>query len=78
MKKVEEHCYCDICGKEVAKSYQTLAYRTRSDYYTNVKYSSLRIEQVSIDLCEECALKATNIHSIGVFSSKYEIRKGEK
>lgn len=75
MKKVIEMCTCDICGKEGAKTYKTLAYRTFDGTDGMSFYSEPKFEEVKLDICDECAIKITNLHSIGVCCERFEIMK---
>lgn len=48
-------CICDICGAENALSYKTLVF---SKYHADSRLTPIQTE---IDLCDNCACKATNI-----------------
>lgn len=73
-KKTVEYCMCDVCGKEGAKSYKALAYRTFDGNDGREIYKEPRFATVSIDLCQECASKVTALHDIGVCCEQYEIK----
>lgn len=73
-RKTVENCMCDICGKEGAKSYRAIAYRTFGSTDITIRYEKPKFENISIDLCDECASKVTALHSIGVYGEKYEIK----
>ena len=72
-KKVVEYCMCDICGKEGAKSYDALAYRTYSATDFTERYDPPRFESVHIDLCDECACKVTALLVTGLYAEEYKI-----
>ena len=66
-------CLCDICGKEDAKTYHVLTYRTFDSTDGQSRYNPPQLRVESIDLCYDCAIKSTNIHSVGVQCDEYEI-----
>ncbi len=72
-----EKTVCDICGADNAKTYRIPTYRTFDSCDGRSSFPpSLCIENV--DLCDKCALDATNIHSVGVMCYKYEIKEKKK
>lgn len=73
MRKTITICTCDICGKENAKEYKTITYRTFDSTDGRSYYNPPRIEEETLDLCDECAIKATNIHSVGVQCEEYKL-----
>lgn len=67
-----EKTVCDICGADKAKSYSIPTYRTFDSCDGRSSFPpALSVENV--DLCDKCALEATNIHSVGVMEYKYKI-----
>lgn len=70
-KKTITICTCDICKRENAKNYKTIAYRTFDDTDGKSLYNPPIIESISIDLCDECARRAAVIHSVGVCCESY-------
>lgn len=73
-------CQCDICGAENAKTYTMPTYRTFDSCDGKTFFKEPQLTLNKIDLCDKCALKATNIHEIGVMEQKYVInpQKGGK
>ena len=62
---------CDICGKDGAIPIRTLVYiDTPLSFITK----EFRFAEQTLDLCEDCLVKATNIHAISVSRRKYEIK----
>ena len=63
MIEVKKICYCDLCGKEGAKTYKTLAkFHSEQNEGRMVKpYFTL----TSIELCEECLEKAVILNGEG-------------
>lgn len=57
---------CDICGKEGARPIETLVYKT-------FVYKAPAFTIESLDLCKDCMLKATNVHSVGAMCHEYRI-----
>lgn len=64
-------CYCDICGKEGAKSYRTIGYRTFDGNDGRTRIDPPDIESIRLDLCYECARRAAVIHCVGVCTEKF-------
>ena len=79
MTETITRCFCDICHKEGAKTYHTLTYRTFDSTDGRRCYNPPQLREERIDLCDDCARKATNIHSIGVQCEDFEIcQKGQE
>ena len=76
-RKTIEYCMCDICGKEGAKSYSALAYRTFEENDDRTICKKPVFFTVDIDLCKECASKVTALHDIGLCREQYEIKPVE-
>lgn len=72
--KIVKICTCDICGKENAKTYHTIVYRTFDAEDGHTIYNPPRIEETKVDLCNDCALKATNLHSVGICAEEFELK----
>lgn len=64
---------CDICGKEGARPAKMLVYRTFDAEDGWLLYETPTFTTESLDLCEDCMLKATNVHSVGVKCRKFKI-----
>ena len=73
MKEVITRCLCDICKKEGAKTYHVLTYRTFDSTDGRSWYNPAKVCEEEMDLCDDCARKATNIHSIGVQCGEYKL-----
>lgn len=69
-----EKTVCDICGADNAKSYTIPAYSTFDSQDGRHIYPEPCLVVETLDLCEKCALEATNIHSIGVCCKQYELK----
>lgn len=67
-------CFCDICGKEGAKAYNTITYRTFDSTDGRSHFYPPQVRQEIIDLCDECAVKSTNIQNVGVQCDEYKIK----
>lgn len=64
---------CDCCGKEgQTEKLTAIAYRTNS-FSDGAAFDKPLVVATTLDLCEDCALKATNLHSVGVMSDEYRI-----
>lgn len=75
MKRTITEIKCDICGKDaVYEEMPLIAHRTYDSTDGQGRYKSPLICTEKADLCEECAIKATNVHSIGVQCMKLEIK----
>ena len=62
---------CDICGKDGATPIRTLVYiDTPLSFITK----EFQFAEQTLDLCEDCLAKATNIHVTSVSRRKYEIK----
>ena len=70
----ETKCYCDICKTEGARTYSVLTYRTFDSTDGRFCYNKPQFYVENLDLCDKCAIKSTNIHSIGVQCNKYELK----
>ncbi len=68
-------CICDLCGKEGAKAYRVLAYRTFDASDGRSFYDPPYVEETSVDMCQECARRSTNIHSVGVMGREFRLEK---
>lgn len=64
---------CDICGADKAKSYKVPVYRTFDSCDGMTVYKTPRLDVKTLDLCDACALKSTNIHSVGVMCEEFRI-----
>lgn len=63
MIKVERKLICDLCGKEGAKTFHTLAeFETEQNEGKPVK---LYITSTEIELCEECLKKVVLLKASG-------------
>lgn len=62
---------CDICGKDGATPIRTLVY---IDTPLSFLTKEVQFAEQTLDLCEDCLAKATNIHAINVSRKKYEIK----
>lgn len=72
-----EKIVCDICGADKATSYTIPTYHTFDACDGRCTFPpALHVEKV--DLCDKCALEATNIHSIGVMCYQYELKSKKK
>lgn len=61
----------DICGKDWATPIKTLVY---IDTPLSFLIKEVQFAEQTLDLCEDCLAKATNIHAISVSRRKYEIK----
>lgn len=61
-------------GKENARSVRTLVYRTFDSTDGRTFYKKPQIMEDSLDLCDDCLSKATNIQSIGVGCREFRIK----
>lgn len=64
---------CDICRADEAQTYRVPVYRT-FDSCDGMTCFPPRPEVKTLDLCDKCALEATNIHSVGVMCEEFKIR----
>lgn len=68
-----QKCVCDICGADNADHYRMPMYRTFDNNDGKTFFNSPKLIAKDVDLCERCALAATNIHSVGVMCEEYQI-----
>lgn len=68
-----EKTICDICGADKANSYTIPTYRTFDACDGRTSFPPELVVE-NVDLCDKCALAATNIHSVGVMSHEYKIK----
>ncbi len=59
-------CRCDVCGKSGAKNYKVLSLRKFDSTDGRTFYDKPRVYQSSLDLCEDCAIRSTNLYDEGV------------
>lgn len=58
---------CDICGStENVETCQVPAYRTFDGCDGKTIYDKPKLTTITIDICESCRLKMTNIHDMRV------------
>lgn len=75
MKKVFEECYCDVCGKSGANNYKVITLRTYDSTEGKCFYEEPKVYQESVDLCDYCAIRATNLYDKGVQCLDLEINR---
>lgn len=76
--KTKYNLTCKICGADNATAYRIPTYRTFNTWDEKTKFSPV-LSVENIDLCDKCALEATNIHSIGLLiGDKYELKPKSK
>lgn len=74
MTETITRCLCDICKKDGAKPYRTLAYRTFDSTDGRSFYERPKIVEAKVDLCDDCAIKVTNLYSVGIQCEEYALK----
>lgn len=68
-------CRCDVCGKSGAKNYKVLSLRKFDSTDGRTFYDKPRVYQSSLDLCEDCAIRSTNLYDEGVQCTDVKITR---
>ena len=65
---------CDCCGADNAKHYRTLAI-SRIEHTEGRAIDKPYVSEISVDLCDDCAMKATNIEDVSASYFKVRLAK---